>query len=115
MLVPFRASDEPLPVSKMMVLKLCSVHIFRIVVQAKQRIDMLTSESWLCERTDLHRSNTLKQMAISESMNYSIVSPYTVMVKSGSFNIAHEINPAANFRAFSSSYQYTLLLSSSPV
>jgi len=65
MLVPFRASDEPLPVSKMM---------------AKQRIDMLTSESWLCERTDLHRSNTLKQMAISESMNYSIVSPYTVMV-----------------------------------
>eukprot|EP00656_Telonema_subtile_P001711 TRINITY_DN10743_c0_g1_i4.p1 TRINITY_DN10743_c0_g1~~TRINITY_DN10743_c0_g1_i4.p1 ORF type:complete len:442 (+),score=70.46 TRINITY_DN10743_c0_g1_i4:167-1492(+) len=56
---------QPIPVAKMM---------------AKQRIDMLTSESWLCQNEDPQRSDLLKQMAVDESTTFSIVSPYTVMV-----------------------------------
>merc|ERR1711937_48783 len=47
---------------------------------ARQRIDMLTSESWLCEQSNPERSAMLKMMIIDESCNHQIASAYTTMV-----------------------------------
>lgn len=56
---------NPLPIGKM-----C----------ARQRIDMLTSECWLCELANPEQSAMLKKMVIDESCNHQIVSAHTTMV-----------------------------------